>query len=68
MTPIETWDKRRQSMSVMRQVDEFLEDIVKVYKKHGLSLAHEDGHGSFIVEPYSEKNIEWLNACQFDIG
>ena len=38
----------------------FIEDIVKISKKHNLTLSHEDGHGSFTVEPYSIHNINWL--------
>jgi len=38
----------------------FLEDIVAVYKKHNLSLSHEDKQGGFLVEPYSQSNVDWL--------
>lgn len=41
-------------------VDDFIEEIIKVYNKHGLSISHEDGHGAFVVEPCSERNINWL--------
>ena len=44
-------------------VDAFLSDLVEVYRRHGMSLAHEDGHGAFIVEPLSEANINWLNEA-----
>lgn len=38
----------------------FLDDIHEVCKKHNLSISHEDGHGSFIIEEYDEWNIKWL--------
>ena len=38
----------------------FLEDIDAVCKKHGLSISHQDTHGSFLIEKYDEYNIEWL--------
>ena len=40
--------------------DLFIEDVIEVYKKHGLSISHEDGHGAFLIEPISVHNIEWL--------
>jgi predicted SAM-dependent methyltransferase len=51
------------------EVMSFLEDIENVCKKHGLSLAHEDMHGAFVIEPYSIDNIEWLkSALLFESG
>lgn len=38
----------------------FLQDIVSVYKKHGLALSHEDGHGAFIVADLDDSLIEWV--------
>lgn len=43
-----------------KRMQDFLEDIKKVCEKHNLSIAHEDGHGAFIVENYDERNIKWL--------
>ena len=45
---------------------QFLGEIVVLEKKYGLSLAHEDTCGRFIVEAYSEDNVEWLLGA--DIG
>lgn len=42
---------------------QFIEDLLKVYKKHGLSLSHEDTHGSFIVEQLNDTNIQWLKEA-----
>lgn len=41
----------------------FLKELVEVCKKHNLSLGHEDSHGAFLVEYYSEKYCEWLLAA-----
>lgn len=43
--------------------DAFLADLVEVCRKHGLSLAHEDEGGGFIVEPYDEVNVNWLKEA-----
>lgn len=41
-------------------VSEFLKEIEKVMRRYDLSIGHEDAFGAFIIEPFSEKNIEWL--------
>lgn len=43
--------------------DAFLDDVIAVYKKHGLAIGHEDGHGAFIVETFDESNMQWLLAA-----
>lgn len=43
------------------QTRAFLDEIVAVYRRHGLSLGHEDWYDDdLIVEPYEERNVEWL--------
>lgn len=46
---------------------DFLNDIVEVYKKHQLSLSHEDSHGGFIVEKYDPSNVDWLLEAEVKI-
>jgi hypothetical protein len=41
----------------------FMNEITGVCKKHGLSIAHQDHQGAFIVENYSKTNIEWLQSA-----
>lgn len=47
-------------------VEAFLDDIDGVFRKHDLSLGHEDSHGGFIVEPFCEYNVEWVRAAALD--
>ena len=42
------------------KADIFIRDIIEVYKKHGLSLTHEDCEGGFIIDKLSKDNITWL--------
>jgi hypothetical protein len=44
----------------------FLDEIKEVCLKYDLSISHEDGHGSFIVERYSRNNLDWLCAANKD--
>lgn len=50
------------------KVDDFLKEVVEVCKKHGLSIGHEDIHGAFTVEKYSEDLKKWLLAAHDDQG
>lgn len=46
----------------------FINDIIKVYKKHNLSLSHQDRHGAFEIEEYSKYNVSWLNDADDETG
>lgn len=41
-------------------IDAFLAEVIEVCKRHGYSIAHEDGHGCFVIENASEPNFKWL--------
>ena len=43
-----------------RSIDAFLKDIEDVCKWHEMTISHEDFHGAFIIDPYSQDNIDWL--------
>ena len=62
-----TWEKTyRQVLDSKKEIQSFLDDIVDVYKKHNLSLSHEDLFGGFIVQEYKEKNVKWIKQAKFD--
>ena len=46
----------------------FIEEILAVCRKHGLSIAHEDSQGAFIVELYSNIAAQWLSDALVDEG
>lgn len=43
-----------------RKIDLFLADIIRMYKKHKMTLALKDKKSDFIVSPYSEDNLKWM--------
>jgi hypothetical protein len=47
---------RRESLDV----DKFLEEVLLVCRKHGMTISHEDHGGAFKVEGPSEFNLDWL--------
>jgi len=36
------------------EVEAFLAEINKVCEKHGMGIAHEDGHGAFLIVDYED--------------
>jgi hypothetical protein len=38
----------------------FFDDIEELCEKYNFSIAHEDCHGGFLIEEYSQNNMEWL--------
>lgn len=53
-------EKSRNYIPIPKEMEEFLDEIGQVCKKHGLSISHEDGHGCFIIESYNESSVGWL--------
>ena len=44
---------------------EFINEIIKVYKKFHMSISHEDKHGAFLIEPYNEVDDDWLRSADY---
>lgn len=57
------WSVKEQKETEPPEIDAFIEEIVSVYRKHGLSISHEDGHGAFVIESFDETNVEWLERA-----
>lgn len=57
---------RSEFMKEVPEIDAFLTDIFEVFKKHGMSISHEDHHGGFEIENSvkdNEYNKDWLNQA-----
>lgn len=50
-----TWEYTREEKE-----RRFLEAVAEVCRQHGFSISHEDAHGAFVVEPYSDDLVRWL--------
>jgi len=48
-----------------RTVD-FITKVLKLCKEEGLSIAHEDEHGSFIIYEWNEYDVEWFSEAVED--
>ena len=62
-TPKESkiWDEtKRDFIDTPDKMSSFFDDIEELCEKYNFSIAHEDYHGSFIIEEYSQYNMNWL--------
>lgn len=59
-------NKKDKEVDEPKSVADFLKAISNVCFAHGFSISHEDGHGGFLIEKYSESNIEWLNDASIN--
>lgn len=44
----------------------FLDDLMELYKKHNISIAHQDFHGAFIIERLNEYDVNWINDAYIE--
>jgi hypothetical protein len=44
---------------------EFLKKLRALCEQHGISIAHEDGNGAFLLEDFSEKTMRWLEQADY---
>jgi hypothetical protein len=42
---------------------DFVDEIIKVYKRFDMSIACKDTQGAFKIEKYNEENIDWLKEA-----
>ena len=49
-----------------QQVKDFIDEVIAAYKKHGLSISHEDTQGAFVIQKFSEANVSWLRAAHIE--
>jgi hypothetical protein len=54
------WIERIQNSGENHKIDVFLAEIKTVCEKHGMSIAHEDTGGAFIINNFKMEDIEWL--------
>jgi DUF4097 and DUF4098 domain-containing protein YvlB len=57
------WSCEKKDYVENKKIDSFMEDLFKLYKKHDLSISHEDGHGAFIIEKMSDDDVKWMSAA-----
>jgi hypothetical protein len=50
------------------KIDAFIQEVIAIEHKHGLSIAHEDYHGAFVIQEASAENERWLNDAMDGTG
>lgn len=60
------WSTSARNFVHNARIDAFLDEVVAVCRKHGMSISHEDGAGAFVIIPFSENAVAWLEAATDD--
>lgn len=63
MYNINTHEMQEVSANTM----EFLNELEKLCRSHNISISHEDEHGGFILQRFSEENIKWIRSASLDL-
>lgn len=60
---------KKEVQSCINRSQLFLDELFKLYKKHNISISHEDGQGGFIlnVDQYMEDDIKWIHRASIEI-
>ena len=61
------WFAHKRAYGTNRKVDEFLKDVETSCRTFGLTIAHEDSGGSFVIVPYNEDLATWLQNATWDV-
>jgi quinol monooxygenase YgiN len=51
----------------LEKAKQFIEEILGVCRKFNLSISHEDGHGTFLIEEYNDYDADWLGYSVEDL-
>lgn len=54
------WSSKKSEKVENSEIDAYLTEVIEVSRRHGFSIAHEDGHGAFEIEEFDEGNASWL--------
>ncbi len=57
------WSAKQNARIEAPDIDAFIAEVIEVSRKHGMSIAHEDGHGGFLIEAFDQENADWLSAA-----
>ena len=62
------WNMTEHTETENPKLDEFLEHLSMLCEEYGFSIAHEDRHGGFWIEPYDSDNIDWIMSASDNTG
>ncbi len=63
---VKHWDRDKNGWVERQDVDAFVEEIISVCRKHNMSIGHEDHQGAFLIEPFNQRCINWLQAAMLE--
>lgn len=49
-----------------KKLGTFKHELIALYRKHGVSIGHEDNHGAFIIRDFCESDVRWIENATND--
>ncbi len=46
---------------------DFLRELVALYRKYNVSISHEDSQGAFLLEKLTSSNIDWILGADYGV-
>ena len=60
-------NSKRDYIDMSPKMKAFLNDLISVCQRHQLSISHEDHHGAFEINEYSDYDMQWILNAHDDI-
>ena len=61
---MKSWNyKTSEFIETPEKLIEFMQELEALYKKYDLSISHQDSQGAFIIEKYSDFNMDWMKEA-----
>lgn len=54
------WNPKKREEVENKKIDDFLQEVILVCRKHGFSIEHEDSQGTFQVVDFFAPAADWL--------
>lgn len=61
------WSRKKKDYVETPEIDVFIREIAEVCERHGLSISHEDEHGSFVIRRFDPTLVGWLQEATDDL-
>lgn len=55
--------KTSEFIETPEKLIKFMQELEALYKKYDLSISHQDSQGAFIIEKYSDFNMDWMKEA-----
>ena len=64
MTNDKIWNCEKSAYQPMSDnIKQFMQELETLCRKYDMSISHEDTHGAFVIESFSEEYMTWFKSA-----